>query len=363
MSDDAWLSLLGADPRPWLLEAGEPAARWVTLTALCDRPEDDPEVAEARAASVGGPAVRDIVERLYPWAEPTRASGHNSPAYTPNLLELLADHGLGRGDEPRVDALLEAMLEHQDPGGGFLALSRPGHGSKGRPADPVWSSLACDRYIIAEILIRFGYGGDPRVKAALGAMGAEMAETAQGPSWLCRPDLATGFRGPGRKADLCPQAALEALRAFARVPTEDRPARLLEAARVSLGAWSHRREQKPYMFGHGRRFLTAKWPSFWYDGLWFLDTLGRYPELWAPATAETGARETLAEVVAGVLERNVGPGGRVTPRSCYQGFGGHSFGQKKLPSPFATARLAAVLRRFADLEREVRERVSPGSCE
>jgi len=44
----------------------------------------------------------------------------------------------------------------------------------------------------------------------------------------------------------------------------------------------------------------------------------------------------------------------VTPRSCYRGFGDHSFGQKQKPSGFATARLAAVLRRCDDLADEAR---------
>ncbi len=63
------------------------------------------------------------------------------------------------------------------------------------------------------------------------------------------------------------------------------------------------------MFGHGSRFKTVKWPTTWYD-------------------------------IHGVLD---------TPRSCYWGFEGYSFGQKQRPSPFATARLLQVLRRFDDL--------------
>ena len=111
------------------------------------------------------------------------------------------------------------------------------------------------------------------------------------------------------------------------------------------------------MFGHGRRFLTAKWPAFWYDAQWFLDTLGRYPELWKGRKARAEDRQALAEVAAGLVTHNFGPGGRVTPRSCYQGFAGFSFGQKKAPSPFATARLAAVLRRFDHLAEEIADQV------
>ena len=46
--------------------------------------------------------------------------------------------------------------------------------------------------------------------------------------------------------------------------------------------------------------------------------------------------------------------GTVTPRSCYQGFAEHSFGQKKRPSGFATARLTRLLRRFNDLAADAR---------
>lgn len=355
--DEAWTGLLGADPRPWLLASDEPAARWVALTDLLDRPESDPEVAAAHAAVVSDVGTRGLVTRLPAWGVDTGVSGHSSPGYAPNLLHLLADLGVGPGDDERVDALLDEMLEHQDADGGFLFYARGGHGAKGRPPEPAWGSLACDRHAIVEVLVRFGRDDHPRVKAALARMAADRAETAQGRSWLCLPDAATGFRGPGRKADFCPQVALEALRTFARLPASSRPPGLLDTARVSLRAWRRRHEQRPYMFGHGRRFLTAKWPAFWYDAQWFLDALGRYPELWKGEAARAEDRRTLAEVAAGLVTHNFGPGGRVTPRSCYQGFAGFSFGQKKAPSPFATARLAAVLRRFDHLTEEIADQV------
>jgi hypothetical protein len=39
-----WTTLLGNDPREWLLACDEPAARWVTLAELLDRRRDDPEL-------------------------------------------------------------------------------------------------------------------------------------------------------------------------------------------------------------------------------------------------------------------------------------------------------------------------------
>ncbi len=96
-------------------------------------------------------------------------------------------------------------------------------------------------------------------------------------------------------------------------------------------------------------FKTVKWPPLWYDLHWVLGTLGRFPQLWRGAGADAGDRRALAEMVACLVAYNFGPDGTVAPRSCYRGFERFSFGQKKRPSPFATARLAAVLRRLDDL--------------
>jgi hypothetical protein len=46
------------DPVRWLLDAGEPAARWVTLTAILDAGPDDAEVRAAHRNVVAHPATR-----------------------------------------------------------------------------------------------------------------------------------------------------------------------------------------------------------------------------------------------------------------------------------------------------------------
>lgn len=346
---EGWVTLLGADPRPWLLGSGEPAARWVALTHLLDRPDADPDVQAAHRAVLADPATRELIGRLPGWGRDTGASGHNSPLYLPNLLQLLADMGLRGGDSPRVEWLLDAMLEHQEASGRFQSFGRaPGID------EPYWGSLLCDTHAVTEVMVRYGRAGDARVGAALRRMGADLAGTAQGRGWPCVPDPVSGFRGPGRKGDFCPMVSLEALRTFARLPRGHRPDGLVEAARTSLRAWRVRGEEKPYMFGHGAHFKTVKWPAFWYDVHFALDALGRYPELWRGPGADPEDRRALAELVACFVAYNFGPDGRVTPGSCYKGFEAFSFGQKKRPSPFATARLAAVLRRFDDLAEDVR---------
>jgi hypothetical protein len=348
-SDEVWAGLLGGDPAPWLLESGEPAARWVTLVELLGRPKSDSEVLAAHGQVLADAGTRSLIDRLPDWEVDTKLSGHNSPAFAPNLLNLLADMGLQAGDDPAIERMLDQMLEHQDPEGRFASC-----GTSRASPEPAWGALLCDAHAVAEVLVRFGRAEDPRTAAALGRMAKDLADLNQGRAWPCVPGSGTGFRGPGRKSDFCPQVTLEALRTFARLPARRRPKGLLGVARTSLRAWRVRGEEKPYVFGHGIAFKTVKWPTTWYDVHMVLDTLSRFPELWRGPRARPEARRALAELAACMVAYNFGPDGRVTPRSCYRKFESFSFGQKKVPSAFATARLAAVLRRLDDLAPEIR---------
>ncbi len=339
----------------WVLASDEPAARWIVhAQVLAGRRVDGVDHAQlaedARAAMLADPATQALLERLPDWEVAAELGGHQSPAFVPNLLGLLADMGVAAGDDERVERVLDAMLRHQLADGRFASIAK----SRVTPV-AAWASLLCDTHAITEVLQRLGRGADPRVARALQTTIGDLAATAQGRSWPCLPDEVRGFRGPGRKGDFCPQATLEALRAWSYVPPDERPAEVHDAARVSLRAWRARADEQPYMFGHGYRFKIVKWPTTWYDVHGVLDTLGRYPALWRGAGADPADRRALAELVACLVAYNMAPAGTVTPQSCYRGFEEYSFGQKKRPSPFATARLHQVLRRLDDLADEAAE--------
>lgn len=348
LEPEPWLRLLPSDPRPWLLESGEPAARWTTLTGLLDREPSDADVRAAHRALVADSGTRELIGRLTDWEKAIVASGHNSPDYTPNILHLLADMGVAAGDDPKIDRFLDQLLRHQDSEGRFQCRSR----WRSQPK-PHWGALLCDSHIITDALVRFGRCDDPRTLRALERMAADLAMTAQGPGWPCIPDPVTKFRGPGRRSDVCLHVTLEALRAFGRLPAARRPAGVLDAARTSLRAWRMRGEEKPYLFGHGRQFKTVKWPAFWYGALWVLDALSLHPGLWRGRGARGEDRQALAEIAGCLVAYNVGPDGRVTPRSCFKGFEHFSLGQKKFPSAFATARVCVVLRRLGSLAGDI----------
>ncbi|CAN5267376.1 hypothetical protein BH11ACT1_BH11ACT1_16380 [soil metagenome] len=349
LTRESWTDLLGADPREWLLACDEPAARWVTLAELLDRPGDDPDRVAAHADVLADPGTRALLEQLPDWETDNHLSGHASPGFAPNRLNLLADMGVGAGDHARVERLLDAFCEHQDASARFMS-----YGTSRASPTPAWGAMLCDTHAVTEVLVRYGRAHDPAVARSLRRMVADLAGTPQGVAWPCLPHPATGFRGPGRKADFCPQVTLEALRTWARLPEREQPEQALDVARTAIRAWRVRAAEKPYMFGHGLQFKTVKWPTFWYDIHWLLDTVGRYPRLWRGSEADPADRRSVAELVAVLVAYNVGADGTVTPRSCYRGFADYSFGQKKKPSGFATARLAAVLRRFDDLAEDAR---------
>ena len=325
------------DPTSWLLGSDEPQARWVTLARLM--PDSDPaELAAAHDAVIAHPGTQSILHMLPDWDRPAEISGHHKPELATNLLDILADIGVTASDEERVARLLEQMLSHSDGDGRFEAYASQRNGA------PVWGCVPCDTLAIADIAGRYGLAGDPRVRRALKVAASDTAETDLGRAWLCRADPHTGFRGPGRVSDPCPQATLEALRAFSWLPETERPGWLPEVAHTALEIWRQRGTRKPYMMGHGRQFKTVKWPTTWYGAYEVIDVLGRVPELWRGSAED---RRSVAEIAACLLAYNVTADGRVRPLSVFKGWDMLSFGQKKQPSPLATALLWS---RLAPLE-------------
>jgi hypothetical protein len=332
------------DPMPWLLASDEPQARFLTLAHFpIANPGGLPAARKAALTAAlievrSHPATKRLLAMLPAKGdEPSDVSGHNKPELVTNVLDLLAEIGLTAASEPRISRWLNQVLSYADAVGRFQAYAVQ------RSGPAVWGCLACDTHAIADAAGRLGVADDPRVRRALDAAHADLIETDLGLAWGCPPDPTTGFRGPGRRGEPCPQATLEALRAFSWLPLKQRPNWISTVVHTVLETWRQRGTRKPYMMGHGRQFKTVKWPPTWYGAYEIVDVLGRLPETWRDLP---GDRRSLAEIAACLLAYNVAVDGTVTPQSAFQGWEWLSFGQKKQPSALATAmvwtRLAAI---------------------
>lgn len=350
-----WVDLLGDDSRPWISDSPEAGAR--LLLASAEPGQTSPKsLLVDRAAALTDPGLQALIDGLADWETECRASGHNSPAFTPNMLIQLWWMGLRGGDSPRVERLLDQMLSHQDDDGRFQTFGR----WRGR-VEPAWGALLCDTHCITDVLVRYGRGRDDRTQRAVQCLISDAMATAQGEGWGCRPDNASGFRGPGRKADVCPQVTVEALRLLARCAADaDLAARfpaagaLADAAGATLARlWLNRGTEKPYMFGHGRQFKRIKWPPMWYDVFAVVDALSLRPSLWRSPDPAGPIRRAVCELAACLVAYNAGSDGRVVPRSCYRGLEQYSWGQKKAASPLATAMVCSILSRIDELAPEI----------
>lgn len=334
------------DALVWILASDEPWARHVALSRILRLPPHDPARREAHAAVVAHPLVAGLVDALPTWGGELSAD-HHSPLFLPNRLNLLADLGVGGGDFERIETLLDELTAERDRRGRFRAPV----GTPARPK-PDAGSLTCDANVVTDVLLRFGRTDDPIVTRALKRLVADADVTPQGRGWRCVPERPALLGGP-KRPDACPQVTLEGLRALSHLDATRRPAWATEAARTPLEFWRRRGDERPYAFGHGFQFKTVRWPSFWYDALWVLDTVGRFPQLWEGPAAREEDRSSIAEIAACLLAYNVGADGTVTPQRCYPGFEAFSFGSKDAPSAWATARVLAALAPFDALAEKI----------
>ena len=105
----------------WLSESDEPWARYRTLVDLLDRPAGNAEVAVARAEMLAHPQIQALVDHAGGWANQKPLKRHNDASHPIYALSTLADFGL-RYNDPGLEPILEAVLEHQSAAGALQTL-------------------------------------------------------------------------------------------------------------------------------------------------------------------------------------------------------------------------------------------------
>jgi hypothetical protein len=145
---------LNGDPLPWLLDPENPSVRYWTLVDILDRPANDPEVQEARAAIARQPLVMEIFSLQHAkgyWGDETKP--HTAPG-TGTVLSLLSM--LGIPPDQRTKAGCDSFLKFcQHESGGFSMTRTLRSGI-----------FPCTTGPHLPVLVYFGLGDDPRVRSA-----------------------------------------------------------------------------------------------------------------------------------------------------------------------------------------------------
>lgn len=159
-----WHKQLNGDPLPWLLDPENPSVRYWTLTDILDRPADDPEVQEARAAIAQQPLVRELFALQHPegyWGDdetkPYTAQGAVAALTLLHMLGVTPDEHTAAG----CDSFLK-FCQHES--GGFSMTKKLRGGI-----------FPCTTGEHLPFLAYFGFGDDPRVRAAFAFLIEEMS--------------------------------------------------------------------------------------------------------------------------------------------------------------------------------------------
>jgi hypothetical protein len=318
-------------PIEWLLQ-GPPWVAYRTRIDLMDQPEEDPEVIQAREAMLLHPKVQRMLAELAAWPGGVLKS-HKNAAHSLHLLTFVADLGI-RADDPGVESIVAKIMAYQSPEGPFQVQVNisPRYGGTGQDQ---WAWMLCDAPLVQYALHQFGLQDHPQVKAALVHLIGLLRENA----WPCAvtPDLGK-FRGPGRKADLCPYATLTMLKALSGF--SDTPMGLAHSGgEALLELWERRTERRPYLFAMGTDFAKLKAPSVWYDLLHVLDVLTRFPSL---------HQDPRLQEMAIILKGKADDQGRFQAESIWQAWKDWDFGQKREPSRWITLLAHRIMKRLAN---------------
>ncbi len=223
----------------WLLaETGcpyQPSVTYVALTTLLDCPPTDPAVVAAREAIAGSPFVVGLLAAMQP--DGTFMPGEHGwvPIYNgaPWRLMLLGELR-APGDDERIRTAVERSLAIQVRDGSF---PYSGASMKG-------SVLCYDAHLL-RALLQLGYGSDPRVQAAIGAV----ARLTLG--WTCR----FNDRLP------CAWGDEKALGAFAELSPAERAASDVQEAIAEAAARLLARDLAVADYPYNRR-VSPQWFRF-----------------------------------------------------------------------------------------------------
>jgi hypothetical protein len=170
----------------WLLEPSAPSARYLTLTRILSRQEEDPQVLASRAAIPQASPARDILLAQYPQGYWMHSGIGYSPRYRATVWQILflAQLGMARCDS--LDRAVGHLFEtNQREDGAFRASKEPRDTPTCLNGSLLWA---------LEVL---GYG--------------DAAEVGSAWSWLAQQVEDYGFGATYAGGEMCPWGPVKVL--------------------------------------------------------------------------------------------------------------------------------------------------------
>lgn len=190
-----YLKKLQADPREWLLQKDNPAARYFTLLGLYDSKKDSPEVVSTRKGIMRSPEVKKILSLQNKQGGWEGNPDSFAPAGRSTIWQLIFLAELGaEGQNRKIAKAVSLILEEMFPQDSKTGL-------KGKS---FCSYLFCYMGVALRGLVLLGYHDDERVKRALQFVCERLFERGLSCRWRSHLD--------------CPWGAAKILAAFVEVP-------------------------------------------------------------------------------------------------------------------------------------------------
>lgn len=331
-----------ADALAWLLEPDNPAVRAVALQRLLDRPVDDAEVTEARAAAMTVDPIAGILaaqDEAGWWVKP--GPGY-APKYMGTVWNLMFLDQLGADPaDPGVQRACRYVLT-------WCPTSVGGFGATGSHLErnPMPSSaLHCLNGNLVHALISFGHLDDPVVRAATDwAARTILGEEVE--RWYVSGTSGAGFACGANEGLPCAWGAVKEMRGLVAIPERSRTDR--EQRAVAAGAdflMSRDPSVADYPMGYGNTKPSASWFKLGFPSGYVTDVLQNLEVLAAVGLAADPRLDAAYDWLAALSDDE----GRWRNRYAYKGKTTVPIEEQGAPSKWVTLRACTVLRaRFGD---------------
>ncbi len=338
-----WQDQLNGDSLSWLLEPEDPGVRCLALRDLLDRPPDDPQLAEARAAAHRDGPIATILDAMQPegyWVKP--GPGYN-PKYRSTVwaIILLAQLGAEIEMDARIALACAYLLDYGMTVNGQFSTS-------GAPS----GTIDCLQGNLCSALAVLGCD-DPRLEAAFDWTARSVTGEGIAPASEKGAPLryyASGNSGPLFRCGVnegqpCAWGGVKALLALARLPA-DRRTPLIQSA-IRQGAeylLDHDSAAANYPYPSYAKAPSGNWWKFGFPVFYVTDILQNAEALVRLGYGADPRLVGALDIIRGKQDEQ----GRWALEYDYAGKTWVDFGPKKQPNKYVTLRALRVLKEVGE---------------